>query len=476
MAEKVPAYFSTEHEALNWPPPDTKPFVDVPHQGDTWFGVRVLRRRKDGSVTRRWWVRYTDGGGRVVRDMLGTVERGSITAARRDAINRKQDARALRAARAGSIPNFYEAWEKYRLTRQGKWSADTVSNYLKSMAQLSMWHGIRIDRISEDHAREMYDILTVLVRRTNEERKRPIPGRDGVATASAALRLARAIFQTYVRKNVLRVNPCAELTNQSLLDPPKNKRKTTRIPKEKLAEMWPWLTHKADGAVRDYILVGLVLAFRRSIINGLSWDMIDHDSRVVTVPDGMRGNKAKESFRLPIPDWLYENVIGPRWSDKHRDPRWVLPSVRYANQPVRSIRGSLANLNRATGIKISLNDLRRTSVSLFETYLGNTLLCKRLLLHSNYATTSAGNSTTELYVVFEDREMRDAMNKVMEKFLELCDPPTHERWVNRGTTSREASQSPLPPQTVVLPAVSSGEMEADWEVIEHPRPPLKGEL
>ena len=93
-----------------------------------------------------------------------------------------------------------------------------------------------------------------------------------------------------------------------------------------------------------------------------------------------------------------------------------------------------------------MHDLRRTCVSLFKTVLGaDSLMCKRLLGHSNYATTAAQNATTELYIVFEDKEMREGMNKVMDAFLKLCDLTTYHRWVHRATLDADGRFVPPAP-------------------------------
>jgi hypothetical protein len=52
-------------------------------------------------------------------------------------------------------------------------------------------------------------------------------------------------------------------------------------------------------SARDFILVGLFLASRRSSIGSLTWENVDAQARSYIIPKDAEGNKAKKAINFP---------------------------------------------------------------------------------------------------------------------------------------------------------------------------------
>lgn len=454
--------FTTEPEALSLVAPTDKPFVEVWHQHDSWFGIRIMRARADGSITRRWIVRYRDPGGKDTKDSLGDAKRGTWDAARHRAMAIRAEAKELRAQGVGGVPTFADAFAAYCKARNAQWTDATRENYDKSFARMAMWWSRRCDRITADDAEQMYD--SIMARVVSEPKNRKVAARTGVAAAAMTMRLAHAVFADLQANGKLSANPCGRLKTTNRLYGVKPHRRATAIPRDQLPPVWAWMHRHAHPSARDFLIIGILLAFRKGVIEQLSWDMIDPTTRTIIVPDTAKGNKSGETFALPIPDWLWCTILLPRYSDPNRG-RWVIPSPRHEGRPRRDIRGALAAMQKMTGVRACPHDVRASAASLFLSTIKNPLLASRLLGHSNSATADHVPAVSAGYLDNPEADMREGMNRVCERLLELCDPQALAAWrrfLAGDVTSDEASAAstavPFDQERLIPPP--------DWKIVD----------
>ena len=412
--------FLSEKEALAIPPPSTKTHVEHWHQIDSFFGIRVMRpKAKTGKVTRSWLVGWYEGAHHR-RKVLGRVDSTSWHAARRRAFEHIDKVRSNQIV--GATPTFGQAYELYVARKSHKWAPDTLLNYNKSVAYLlPLWESKRADTITEQDCAQTYAAIKNLVTRNSAGKALQ---RDGTATATSAMRLAKAVFADLVRRRKISGNPCLALNEDGVFD--RSESKARMIPAEQLPTFWRWIHTHPLPAVRDYILMGLLMALRQSVLGSLRWsNLVQADGvfHYVLRPD-QRGNKRRAEIPMPIPTYLVDTVIKPRLSSPTKHPVWIIESPKHRDQPLRSVRGTYETLSAQTGIKISDHDMRRTIATL-TTMLCGEILAKRILTHSVQATAER-HATTSGYVITGKDDLLDGMNKVVGYILNVVEKSTQE--------------------------------------------------
>ena len=75
---------------------------------------------------------------------------------------------------------------------------------------------------------------------------------------------------------------------------------------------------------------------------------------------------------------------------------------------------AFAHVEKASGLRVSPHDLRRTFLTVAESTDISPLALKALVNHA------IGNDVTAGYVQMSSERLRDAANKVNQRFLELC--------------------------------------------------------
>jgi integrase len=407
--------FSTEADALAIPPPVQKTHVEHWHAIDSYFGMRIMRPRKDKKITRRWLVRFYEGG-KDYRITLGAVGRVSWDKARHEALTRRLDVQARRE-RGVVPPTFAEAYRRYASVRGPGWAADTVQNYEKAFKLLEPWFGKkRVDQVTSLDIGRAYEGIkravtdpecSARIGKDGKPRRRPANNK-GDATAIAALRLAKTIFNA---DSSLQQNPCIDLLQQGVFR--RGTPRSTQVTRDQLPAFCHWLHHRAAIPVRDYVLCALFMALRSSVAGSLKWsNLVEDQGRYAykLLPD-QRGNKTRELVAIPVPTYVAEMVINPRKKSPYKHKTWIIESPKRAGHPLRSIRGSLAALKKDTGTAISLHDLRRTITSAV-VRTSDLTNAKRVLTHSLTASEDRA-ATSARYFVSEYDDMRRAMNRAV---------------------------------------------------------------
>ncbi len=399
--------FTTEREALAIPAPEQRTHVEHWHATESHFGIRVMRAKaRTGRVTRSWIVGWYEGVHHR-RKLIGRVGTIKWSEARKKALEHLVLAKSRGKH---DMPTFGQAYEDYVTQRSHAWSEDTAKNYQKSIAYLRpYWESKKVDTITrQDCSRVFADIKSYVEANSSDKKLK----RSGIATATSALRLARAIFTDLVDEQILPSNPCTGLKKRGVFE--KATPRSRMILTKDMPKFWHWLHTVPLPCTRDYILMSLFMALRKSVVGSLKWDnIVDRGGHPYYVlrPD-QRGNKRREEVPVPIPTYLVETVIKPRMASPTKHPVWIIESVRRPGQPVRSVRGTFARLYAETGLRLSDHDLRRTIATLTSQVCGD-ILARRILTHS-VDTQDARHFGTAGYIITAKDDLLDGMDRVID--------------------------------------------------------------
>jgi integrase len=426
--------FTTEAEALALVGPrlgDTAPYKQATSFVHPFFGLRVMRERQDGRVTKRWTVRYQDAGGADKTDVIPVnVEYGSMNAALEYALAKVREVEARRRLRVGSVPMLGDAISEYIKLKAQKGTdesarPDTIKTYERAAIRLAPWIHLRCDRITTEDCEYMWTAICAAV--VAHEKNRNAPGRNGVQAAAQTLRLMHAVMEKLHRAGRIPINPLTPMKKRIYGVRPQ--RKALAIKRALLPTLWSWLKQQ-DSSTRWYVTVGIFLGFRRGVLEQLQWGWFDMTTRTIVIPGDVAGNKSGEAFALPVADWLWEHVIMAAYNATDKHPVWVIPSPRLENRPRTDIRGALRGLKRDSKGAIDAHPhvLRATAATVFNSTIKDPLLAARLLGHTNRARADDVPAVTGGYIDNPEQDMREAVNKVAERLLEICDPAALAAW------------------------------------------------
>lgn len=416
--------FSTAREAMQLSCPPQKPFAEYYHSADSYFGIRVMRAKLSGDVRKTWIVRHRDADRKDQKTSISAASEKTYEEARYQAMKIRRDANHRRDSGLPAVPTLLKAYADYKAGGEKRWSKSTIKMYKKAGKYFLRFGFTKANKVTPKHMDDLIRDIKASVQARYLSFKRPTVRIDGEASALEAMRIVRAIYKDLMADGIVRYSPVAKLARQGYFD--RQAPKSDAIHRDDLPKFWDWLHQSTHVSTRDYILVGLFMAFRRSLIGSLAWENVDAATRTYIIPASAEGNKAKKEIPFPIPDYLWGTVFEPRMLSPNKHPVWVIPSPKKAGQPLKSIRGALKAMQKATHIQLSVHGLRRTSGTLMHAATGSELLAARLLTHRLDAAGSRGTNTAG-YVITTDRDLREAMDKMVAFALDLAVPRARSR-------------------------------------------------
>ena len=421
--------FSDEGEMLALT--TTKPSEEFWHKTQAGFGVRVGRRRlRDGVARRSYLLRYKDAKGmdqKLVLCQVGDLHYSDVA---RQA--REQREVLVRTVNTGQkpLPSLGEAIELYLADRT--WlRPGTVDDYCKKWRYLTHSYD---KGIAEQHkGRKRADWVTPWVKASTYDlsvaafnadwfttRYIELSRNHGMTTAQGVFRLAHSVFKSLVTDDKLGKNPVLQVAAKQRIYARGTPRQAL-IPKRDLVGLWRWLDTRAHPGVRDLVRIALLTGLRDAVVGRLRWDNINIAERLMLVPPEERGNKGRTWVWIPFCDWLYDNVILPRYNARSPNNPWLIPSHKKVGAPLTDVRGSMATLHNETGILCGPHMSRKTFGTVAQQATGSELIASRLLTHS-VKNSSHGNApaVTAGYIITEDEEMRAAFDKTTTLLLEYA--------------------------------------------------------
>ena len=408
--------FVSLKDALDVSPPDPKgkrTYVESWCTAVPGFGIRVLK-----SGERCWIARYKKKGAKgdsKLRIDGIPVENNKISyeLAQAKARALRTEARGLSVSRGASVEDAYYALERVKSTSpKFNWAPDTVSGYRKRLAAIpETVRKAPMGSIPRTTWERVYADLTWTT--PNPDPTKPYIIHDSVA--KGMLRLVHMLYERELKSRHVEVNPVAVVALDIGLYL-REEYAGIYIDAPDMPRVWTAMQHLHPG-VRDYLLCLLFLGWRKSVTGSLAWSNVNVEQRSYRVERFQRGNKAKITMLMPIPDALWELVFAPRWQAKAPDEKWVIPSHKKKGFPIHEPRGSLKVLNERVGMHLSPHPFRYTFITVAGTLLGRPIALE-LAMHTG--AVPRYEQQTERYILEKYKRCVEPMNRVAAKILELA--------------------------------------------------------
>jgi len=159
---------------------------------------------------------------------------------------------------------------------------------------------------------------------------------------------------------------------------------------------------------RDYVRLLLFTGLRRREAAALRWDDVDLAAGLIRVPAA--STKTGKKLDLPMSDAIRDLFVSRRSVGR---TKYVFPAAS-ASGHIEEPRAALDLVAAATGIAISVHDLRRTFISVAEGCDISPLALKALVNHA------VGGDVTAGYVVMSTERLRGDAQKVADRLKTLC--------------------------------------------------------
>lgn len=239
------------------------------------------------------------------------------------------------------------------------------------------------------------------------DRHRRVAEQHGPVTANNVMRHLRSVYNyTSATAGELPANPVRILTQSRSWNP--ERRRRTVIPLHGLAR-WYKAVMAEDESARDFLRVALLTGMRRTEIGTLRWENIGFDSRVLTVPRTKNG----EPLVLPLSTPLYDLLLSRR--DNNPEGEWVFPGRGVTGHLVE-MKSFVARVGKASGVRFSCHDLRRTFATISEGLDLPAYCLKAMLNHS------CGTDITGSYIVVHVERLRQPVERVAAHIMALVAP------------------------------------------------------
>lgn len=368
----------------------------------TGFGVLVSGKTKAKSYV----VQHRLKDGRTRRVTVGPTNALSLEDARErakaviaDIYSGGDPKRARKTPPAGTLRQVldtYLAARKLLSSRSRSGYRSSVENYL------SAW----LDRPLRDITVEMVEDRHAQIKGEVERRGRTHQA-SGNATANGVFRALRALWNfAGDRDPELGRNPVNRLRRQWYPD----KVREGVVPTNRLPAFYAAVTALPNPIQRDFLLLLLATGLRRGEAAGLRWDEVDFQSRIIRLP--ARRTKAGRKLDLPMSD-LVHDLLAARHQVGRDASGFVFPANSGSGH-IAEPKFPLRLVAKATGIKVSAHDLRRTFITVAEGTDISPLALKALVNHA------LGGDVTAGYVLMTQERLRGPAQRVAERMKKLC--------------------------------------------------------
>ena len=364
------------------------------------FGVRVSGKTKAKVyVVQGTLPRVGNKRPRSPRPRIGPTNAMSLEKAKARAADLLDDIRRgidpnKKAALAPTLQSWLESYLIFRKDlRPG-----TVRMYRTIERTLKPWMNLQLHEISGEMVEARHRELASII---GGQKTRY----TGKATANFAMKALRAIWN-FANDRVadLPRNPVNQLKRGMFPEP----RRERYVSAEQLPAFYRAVMDLDNTVARDYILLMLFTGLRRYEALSLRWDYIDLKEGLIRLP--ATATKAKRKLDLPLSGFVFDLLVERRKLGNAGG--FVFPG-RSANEHLTANIKSWKMIEKATGIKVSAHDLRRS----YATVAGNVSMPPYAL--AAMLNHSVGSSVTSGYVIAMPA-LRDAVQKVADRMKALC--------------------------------------------------------
>ncbi len=316
-----------------------------------------------------------------------------------------------------------QAFERYCSTRSLK--AGTIATYKKFFRlYLSDWLSKPVSEISKDNVAARHKLISL---------------EHGEVAANNTLVTFRAIYNFVhsLSDGSIPDNPVKRLSQTRQWN--KVTRRTNFIKPNELQAWYAAVMQIENPYVRDYLLLTICTGLRKMEGLTLKWADVDMRDRSFTVQDTKNGNP----HTMPMSNFLYvlfQRLYAIRSNDYvfygegkagHLvEPHKQLVFIEYKTKLLLNSVQSQEELDRkiaeqpdaiVPGVKFCMHDLRRTFITVAESTEISYASLQKLLNHSS------GNSVTSGYIQITTDRLREPMERISRRLLELMLPSSGEQ-------------------------------------------------
>jgi integrase len=233
---------------------------------------------------------------------------------------------------------------------------------------------------------------------------------SGQATADGAMRVLRLLWSFAAESNPsLPPNPTRSLSRKWFnVD-----RRKRLVKNNELPSFYAAVRALPNSVAADYLTLILFTGLRRTEAATLTWPDIDLSAREIHIPK--ERTKSGRELDLPLTDYVRDLLVARRALGQDK---FVFPGPGkggYLAEP----KFFLNQVALATGITVSVHDLRRTYITVAESCDISPMAHKALVNHSLGKDRRAVD-VTEGYVQMTVERLRGPAQKVCERLKELC--------------------------------------------------------
>jgi integrase len=382
--EKVPAPDPSGRQVVYWDT-ELKGFGLLASGKTTSKSFVAQRRMPNGKAPR-----VTVGAvGEFAKVEDARRKAGSVIAGLREGKDPKAERRKV-AARNRSLRTWFDRYLAFNKELRPR----SIEEYRRSVERhLGSW----LDDPLRDITREMV-----------EERHATIGATSGKATADAAMRALRVVWNFALdRDETLPANPVRVLKKRGWFRPPP---RTRMVRMDELARFYAAVEELPNRTARDYILLLLFTGLRRREAAALSWDEVDLATKVIRLPR-VRA-KGKRKLDLPMSSFVRDLLVARR--NIGNDGPFVFNASSRSGH-IEEPRFAFDQIAQATAIRVSPHDLRRTHLTVAEAADISALALKGLANHA-----VGGGDVTEGYVQLTVERLRGPAQRVCDRMMDLC--------------------------------------------------------
>jgi integrase len=246
------------------------------------------------------------------------------------------------------------------------------------------------------------DITPAMVLRRHAE----IDERGG--GANGTMRVLRAVYNhaAYLAADAMPPNP-VRLRGAWRPEPPR----TGHVGPADLPAFYRAVMALESPIGRDLILLLLFTGFRRREATALRWDNVDFTECVIRLP--AKSTKANRALDLPMSDVVRDILVARRAVGDAGG--WVFPAATSRSGHIEEPRFFLEQVAVASGVRVSVHDLRRTHISIAESTEMSVFALKALVNHS------LGRDVTANYIQVNADRLRAPVQRVADEIKRLCE-------------------------------------------------------
>jgi integrase len=231
--------------------------------------------------------------------------------------------------------------------------------------------------------------------------------RSGYAVANGAMRVLRLLWNFAADKDPSLVGPNPVKLKKSWFEVD---RREGLVKADDMAKFCEAVTALKNPVARDYILLLLYSGLRRRETAGLKWDAVDFKAGVIRLP--AKSTKSGRKLDLPMSDFVRDILVARRALG---DAKFVFPANSKSGH-IEEPKSALAEVAVASGVRVSVHDLRRTFVSVAESCDISPIALKALVNHA----VGGDRDVTAGYVIPSTERLREAAQRVADRLKTLC--------------------------------------------------------